>query len=159
MPPAKAGLAVSRDANSPSPAKTNLDPSRAVLFDEFGELDSQLAEFDRLHPNLKKQIRRREELRGKILALYPDLPGDQESVAHGTDWDVHISACDNRREVTVDGKRKLSRLWGMAGFFQRCKIELGQLDSIPKTEHGLYLVESRSGPRHLKATPRVAKAA
>jgi hypothetical protein len=109
------------------------------------------------------KIKRLEDLREHFLGILPaSMRGNQEGFIDGTESRILVSMCDHRTEVTLDGKRKLKRLWGAEAFLERAKIDTGQLPD-PKDKKRLYTVKARTGPRHLKAIPKpqdaVAKAA
>jgi len=130
---------------------------RAAVVDEWGQLDAELARLDAT-TSYKSKERRKESLRETILSWHDKLPGDKEAIEHGTAYDVHITARDHQRVVSIAGKQKLRKLWGVTKFFEMCVIALKQLPD-PKDSAGAYTVNDRTGPRHLKALPVVAKAA
>jgi hypothetical protein len=145
MPPVKSGAAtaVCRSVSA---------DSRLAIVDEFGDLDLQVSHF-------KTKIQRHQELRSQILSWYPDLTSDASTTAEGSRCDVQITPCDRLSRVTLQGKKKLCKLWGLAEFLQRCSLTMRSLESIPQSEHALYTVQERTGPRHLKVLPKAAKAA
>jgi hypothetical protein len=107
------------------------------------------------------KIKRLADLREHFLSILPSqMQGNQEGFIDGPAFRILVSMCDHRTEVTLAGKKKLKRLWGVEEFLSRCKIESHQL---PKDKKGLYTVKARTGPRHFTAIPRppdaVAKAA
>ena len=112
------------------------------------------AELTPLAPKIKEQA----ELRKKILARFPNLAPNKADTVNGTDADIWISPCDNARTITDAGKRELHKLWGLRLFRKNASFTLKQLPD-EKDPQGLYTVQERTGPRHLKALPRLKPAA
>lgn len=124
---------------------------KIAIIDEFGKLDAEIAAF-------KPKLQRHQELRETILAWHQALPAAQSAEEAGKTCKVLVMPRDNERVITVEGKRKLYRLWGASDFLERCKIALKQLPD-PKDPGGKYTAQERTGPRHLKVIPLLAKAA
>jgi len=143
-------VAAPRDAGQPS-IISSLEPSKSALIDEWGRLDTELA-------SLKPKIQRHQELRETILGWHADLAGEKDVTESGEYFDVLIGARDKQRVITMAGKKKLFKLWRVGEFLARCSIALKNLPD-PKDAGNLYTVQERTGPRHLKAIPRLAQAA
>lgn len=124
---------------------------RQRLVDEFAALDRQVNEF-------KPKIFRHEKLRKLILDWYPGVAAEEEFTVPGISCDVLISARDQIRSVTTEGKRKLFKLWGERGFIAKSTVFLASLPD-PKDEKGLYTVQSMTGPRHLHVIARAREKA
>lgn len=103
---------------------------------------------------------RKDELRKLILARYPNLANDATAIAIGLTMNGLVTECDQKREVTPQGKRKLFHQWKATEFFRRCELALKQLPD-PKDPLNLYSVQGKSGPRHVKpvAKPQLQAAA
>ena len=125
--------------------------SKAELVDEFAILEIELNA-------LKGKMKRRDDLRQMILGWHPDLPEDREALSSGSAYDVIITLPDKRRLLTLLGKKRLFKLWGVTKFLDRCAVALNQL-ADPKDEKGEYTVQSRTGPRHLEVQLRIREAA
>ena len=124
---------------------------RRKLVEEFARLDGEVQEF-------KPQILRHEKLRRLILDWYPGALPEEEIIVPGITCDVLISSPDNVRSVTLDGKKRLFRLWGTKEYIAKAVIQLQFLED-PTDEDGLYTVQSPIGPRHLHVTKRGESAA
>ena len=112
------------------------------------------AELTPLAPKIKEHA----ELRKKILARFPNLAPNLADTVNGTDADIWISPCDNERKITDAGKRRLHKLWGLSLFRKNAWFALKQLPD-PDDAQNLFTVKERTGPRHLKALPRLRPAA
>lgn len=124
---------------------------RREMVDEWDRLDREVKLA--VAPYLGK-IKRLEELRKQFLSWLPeDMDGDREGFADGVEMRILVSVCDFRSQVTLDGKRKLKKLWGAQKFLEECSIDMKQLPD-PEDEKGLYSVKRRMGPRHLTAIPK-----
>jgi hypothetical protein len=134
-----------------------LDVLKCAAVDEYGQLDSDLARLDAEH-HYESRKRRKEALREVILGWHKDLPADEETIEHGVQYDIRITARDNQRVVSISGKKKLRKLWGAARFLEACAIILKLLPD-PKDAAGLYTVNDRTGPRHLKPLAVLKQAA
>lgn len=123
---------------------------RAKLVEEFARLD---AELDAVYA----KIQRHKKLRELILDWYPDLPAEDQAVAEGATCDIVISARDKIRSVTLEGKRKLFKLWGSRDFIARSAVFLKFLPD-PEDPKGLFTVQALTGPRHLHVERRAGTA-
>ena len=150
MPTRQSGAAL-RDAGQPSIVPSLLPSSKSALVDEFGDLDAQIA-------GLKPKISRHSDLRETILGWHEDLAGDQDVTEKGERWDVLITPRDKRRVITMAGKSKLKKLWGVGKFLELCSIALKNLPD-PKDAGNVYSISERTGPRHLRAVPLLKLAA
>jgi hypothetical protein len=137
-------------ASSVSLAGPPLAQDTAVI-DEWLKLEAELTP-------LAQKIRRRDELRTQILTWFPNLAPDKGETVTGTAADIWISECDKQRKITDSGKRSLHKLWGLRLFRSNARFTLSQLPD-PKDAAGLFTVQERTGPRHLKVLPRMGKAA
>ncbi len=156
MPTRQCGAAP-RDAGQPSMIPSLLPSSKSALVDRYGQLDTELARLDAQH-HYKAKESQKQTLRETILEWHKDLAGDKETIEHGIEWDVRITARDNQRVVSIDGKKKLRKLWGVTKFLEACSVILKSLPD-PKDAAGLYTVNDRTGPRHLKPLPALKLAA
>jgi hypothetical protein len=132
-------------------AATPIDQQDIADYDRWLVLEAELTP---LGPKIKEQA----ELRKKILDRFPNLAPNLASTVSGTDNDIWISPCDNARTITDAGKRRLHKLWGLTLFRKNAWFALKQLPD-PDDEQGLFTVKERTGPRHLKALPRLKPAA
>ena len=112
------------------------------LIEEYAALDQAL-------DNFKPALFRHQKLRELILGWYPGLEPHEEAIAPGRNCDIVISAKDQIRRVTAEGKKKLYRLWGSREFIARTTVFLKELPD-PKDPRCLYTVQALSGPRHLR---------
>ena len=119
--------------------------SRAII-DEFGKIE------DLLVP-VKPIIKRREELRAQILAAHGDLPAHASLSIFGSLYEINISRADQQRFTTIEGRRKLRKLWGVEQFLQLCSVAVKNLPG-GKDPDDIYSVSQRTGPRHLTSTLR-----
>ena len=122
---------------------------RAPVVDEYAALDAELA-------RLRPVITRHEKLRELILGWYPNLPAEAGTTVDGSDATVVITPRDNERKVTSDGKIRLQKLWGPRTFADKCIVYLKNLPD-PEDHEGLYTELNCTGPRHLKAFPRMTR--
>jgi hypothetical protein len=132
-------------------AATPADQQDIADYDRWLVLEAELTP---LGPKIKEQA----ELRKKILKRFPNLAPHLADTVNGTEADIWISPCDNARKITVAGKKALHKLWGLRLFRLNASFTLEQLPD-PKDPQGLYTVQERTGPRHLKALPRLKPAA
>jgi hypothetical protein len=131
------------------PAPTS--ESRRAKVDRFAILDGQVIAF-------KPTLSEHKDLRDEILAWYPQLDNAESQTAEGEAFDVLITARDNERAVTVNGKKRLVKLFGIAEFLKRCAFTLKQLPGGEDPEN-LFTIRARIGPRHLKPVPKQQSAA
>jgi hypothetical protein len=124
---------------------------RQKLIEEFAALDREIGD-------LKPKLLRHEKLRQLILEWYPDVEGEEEITVSGVSCDILISSRDRLRTVSLEGKKKLYKLWGAQHFIARAHVLLKSLPD-PKDESGLYTVQAPTGPRHLHVVARVRAAA
>ena len=127
------------------------DTQRQRLMEEFAALDREIE-------NYRPRIQRHEKLRLLILDWHKDVPPDEEVTVPGLSCDILITARDNVRGVTLEGKQKLFRLWGPKAFIARAHVLLKALPD-PRDEEGLYTKQALTGPRHLHVMHRVNAAA
>jgi hypothetical protein len=133
--------------------EVEIDQSKREMVDEWASLDRAMK--DALAPYQGK-IKRLQDLREQFLSWLPSgMAGDQEGFLDGISSRILVSACDNKREVTLAGKLKLRRLWGAKTLLERCYLPVKQLPD-PDDKQGLYTVKQRTGPRHLTAIPKPA---
>jgi len=128
-----------------------IDQQDLANYDRWLVLEAELTP---LAPKIKEQA----ELRKKILKRFPNLAPHLAETVNGTDNDIWISPCDNARTITDAGKRALHKLWGLRLFRKNAWFALSLLPD-PDDPLGLYTVQERTGPRHLKALPRLRPAA
>jgi hypothetical protein len=126
----------------PRSAPSPQDTQRARLVEEFVLLDKQVRDF-------KPSSLRHAKLRELIIGWYPKLPPGDEITAQGLTADVVISARDHVRSVTLEGRRKLFKLWGARSFIERAYVYMKSLPD-PLDENRLYSSPAPSGPRHLR---------
>jgi hypothetical protein len=124
---------------------------RHKLIEEFAALDREISD-------LKPKLLRHEKLRQLILEWYPEVDGEEEIGVSGVSCDILISSRDRLRTVSLEGKKRLFKLWGTQGFIARAHVLLKSLPD-PKDEAGLYTVQAPTGPRHLHVIARVRAAA
>jgi len=141
---AKTGSVRRAMAQQPTP----IFPSRESIVQEFAVLDGEVAVF-------KPKLSRHKDLRDVILSWDPNLPPASTKLLPGLTFDVLVTACDSERRVTVEGKRKLWKLWKAGEFLRRCTVTLKVLPD-PKDPLSLYTIKDSCGPRHLKPLPRAA---
>ncbi len=134
-----------------SPESLLAPSSNLAVVDRWLALEAELTP-------LGPKIRERDELHTRILSWFPELPADKGTTVAGTDAIVWISVRDNARTITEKGKRGLQKLWGLRVFRKNAWFALKQLPD-EKDPQGLYTVQERTGPRHLKALPRLKPAA
>jgi len=149
-----------RHSAAPGETGTSTSPSsvsKQAIVDSYGEVSTDLARLDAEHHFTAKK-KQQENLREAILSWHTLLPGAEEAIEPGSKWDVVVTPRDNQRVITMAGKRKLYKLWGVGKFLEACGLLLKQLPD-PKDAKGLYTVQEPVGPRHLKAIPRLAEAA
>jgi hypothetical protein len=115
---------------------------RSKLIEEYATLDQEVS-------NFKPTLFRHQKLRELILGWYPGLEPEEEALVPGVNIDIVISARDNMRRVTAQGKQKLYKLWGAQRFVANSNILLKTLPD-PEDKLGLYTVQALTGPRHLR---------
>lgn len=128
-----------------------VDPQELADTDEWLRLEAELTP-------LASKFKRRDELRTKILQRFPDLKPDRGQTVTGTEANIWISEQDNKRVITDPGKRALHKLWGLRLFRKNARFTLSQLPD-PDDKAGLFTIQEKTGPRHLKALPRLKSAA
>lgn len=124
---------------------------RLKLVEEFIALDSEVQAF-------KPKLLRHEKLRQVMLDWYPNAAGEEEISITGGSCDILISSRDRMRAVTIEGKKKLFRLWGQRDFIAKCHVHLKSLPD-PDDVKGDYTTVSHTGPRHLRVQRVKAAAA
>jgi hypothetical protein len=129
-------------------AAASIASAHESIVQRFAVLDGAVTAF-------KPTLSLHKQLRDEILSWTPTLAPDASHTHPGETFDVLVTPCDNERRVTVDGKRKLWKLWRMDVFMERCGVTLSRLPD-PHDPAKLYTVMERIGPRHLKPIPRAA---
>jgi hypothetical protein len=124
---------------------------RQKLIEEFAALDHEVS-------NFKPKLFRHQKLRELILDWHGGADPEEEITVTGANCDILISARDQIRAVTNEGKQKLYRLWGSREFIARAAVLLKSLPD-PKDEAGLYTVQALTGPRHLRVIAKARAAA
>lgn len=116
-----------------------------------------VARFNRIHGEIqvfKPQIAQMEADRLTILGWYPDLQRHESKEVVEGEESCLITVADNQRVVTIEGKRKLIKLWKLKKFLAHCTLALKHLPD--KDDPGnLYTMQDRTGPRHIKPLPRL----
>ena len=138
------------------PRKRKLDVTgghwgqRQKLLEEYARLDREIE-------SLRPKLLRHEKLREVILEWYRQVPGEEEITVPGITCDVLITARDRMRAVSLEGRKKLFKLWGAREFVAKVHVYLKSLPD-PEDELGLYTVQARTGPRHLHCVARASAA-
>lgn len=122
---------------------------RQKLVEEFIELDREI-------DAIKPKLLRHEKLRDLILSWHSEIPPEDEVTVSGKSWDILITCRDKLRTVTLDGRKKLFRIWGARDFIAKANVFL---KSLSDDELGLYTVQAMTGPRHLHVVAKGLKAA
>jgi hypothetical protein len=122
---------------------------RQAIIDEFGELQQQVDAF-------KPKKDRHAELREQIALWYEKERPTQPFLEEGLKFTLQVSECSNER--TISSMPKLFKFLGIEAFLRLCKFPLGAVDvAIPRVRHGEFLDEAPTGPRKIKAVPRVSE--
>jgi hypothetical protein len=146
-----AGRAKAAAANLAAELEKSRAAERAAVVDKFARLEAELAPW-------RAKLKQRDDIRVQILSWYPSLAGDASVIVPGNICSLEITQCDRLTTVTLEGKKKLVKLWGLPGFLGRALITLTRLDAdIPKLQQGEYTETARIGPRHLRIVPAISE--
>lgn len=118
------------------------------LAEEFCILDGEVR-------NFKPILQRHAKLRELILAWHEDLPSESEAIVPALTYDIVISSKDQIRSVSLEGKKKLFKLWGANDFIAKSSILLKSLGDLEDEQHRFTIAELR-GPRHLHVRGKTA---
>jgi hypothetical protein len=121
---------------------------QALLIDEYGELDRQIAAF--------ASVPKRHKVLKDIIAGWFDASPEEEHEAHGRLYTVRISARAREHTFLVDPKNwrksgmfRLYRFLGMERFFSTCKFPVSEVKALTP-DPVAFLEETRTGTRTVK---------